>query len=345
MLGILGNRKPQEAAVRRALEDLPHQGIASVLIEGRAVTAVLSVEQGHADESLRLDAEKRLYALKGVDRASVILTAERAPSTKHGKPMKRPSGPIELPVKHIIAVASGKGGVGKSTVAINLAAGLTILGFKVGLLDADIYGPSLPRLTGMRDQKPERVNEKIIPIEAHGMKLMSMGFLVDEEAPMIWRGPMIQSAIKQLLSDVDWRGNDVLVIDLPPGTGDAQLTLAQQVAMTGAVIVSTPQDIALVDARKGLEMFRKTNVPILGVVENMSYFCCPSCGTRSEIFGHGGARDSAAAANVAFLGEIPLDPQIRQLSDEGKPVVLTEPHAQQAKAFMAIAKTIAAGLS
>lgn len=333
MLGILGNRKPNEAQIRQILAGL---AVSSVIIEGRAVTAVLEVEGAGPHETLRHEAEKRILSVKGVERASVVLTAERTTE----KQTKKPSGGIDVPVGTIIAVASGKGGVGKSTVAINLAAGLSTLGLKVGLLDADIYGPSLPRMAGVRDRKPERENEKIIPIEAHGLKLMSMGFLVNEESPMIWRGPMIQSALKQLLRDVAWEGCDVLIIDMPPGTGDAQLTLAQQVHLSGVVIVSTPQDIALIDAKKGLEMFRKVDVKILGIVENMSYFCCPSCGHRAEIFSHGGAREEALAAKVPFLGEIPLDPEIRKLSDAGTPIVLERPESDQAKAFMAIAQSI-----
>lgn len=339
MLSFLGNRKPTENSIREALEGLPHDGVASVLIEKGSVSAVLTVLGQGPHETLRKEAEARITRLKGVKDVQIILTAEKA-AMKHGQPARKPSGPLEVPVKNIIAVASGKGGVGKSTVAINLAAALSQLGLKVGILDADIYGPSLPRMAGVRDQKPDRINEKMIPIEAHGMKMMSMGFLVNEEAPMIWRGPMVQSALKQLLGDVAWEGCDVLVIDLPPGTGDAQLTLAQQVAMTGAVIVSTPQDIALLDAKKGLEMFRKTNVPILGVVENMSYYCCDNCGTRADIFGHGGAREAAIAAGVPFLGEIPLHAEIRKLSDDGTPIVIAKPESEQAAAFKKIAQSI-----
>lgn len=341
MLSFLGNRKPTEISIRKALEGLPHDGVASVLIEKDSVTAVLTVLTQGPHETLRREAHARIARLNGVKDVQIILTAEKS-AMKHGQPAKKPSGPLAVPVKNIIAVASGKGGVGKSTVAINLAAALSLLGLKVGVLDADIYGPSLPRMAGVRDQKPDRVNEKMIPIDAHGMKMMSMGFLVNEEAPMIWRGPMVQSALKQLLGDVAWEGCDVLVIDLPPGTGDAQLTLAQQVAMTGAVIVSTPQDIALLDAKKGLEMFRKVNVPILGVVENMSYFCCENCGARADIFGHGGARDAALAAGVPFLGEIPLHAEVRRLSDEGMPITIAKPDSEHARAFMDIAKKIQA---
>ena len=341
MLSFLGNRKPDEKAVLAALDGMVCCDIASVLIEGAAVSVVVNVDKIAPHEALQQEIEKRVMAIKGVARVSVILTAERAPPSDKGK---KPTGMIDVPVGHIIAVASGKGGVGKSTVAINLAAGLAAKGMKVGLLDADIYGPSLPRLAGMRDAKPERINEKIIPIEAHGLKLMSMGFLVDEAAPMIWRGPMVQSAVQQLLRDVDWSGLDVLVLDLPPGTGDVQLTLAQKVAITGAVVVSTPQDIALIDARKGLEMFRKTGVPILGIVENMSYFCCENCGTRADIFGHGGAKDEAAKAGVPFLGEIPLHAAIRAQSDAGVPIVISAPASVQAQAFMAVATIVMSAL-
>ncbi len=213
----------------------------------------------------------------------------------------------------IIAVASGKGGVGKSTTALNLALGLRDLGLKVGLLDADIYGPSVPRLTGVL-QKPQLNDaKKMIPISRFGIPLMSIGFLVGEETPMVWRGPMVMSAVRQMLWDVDWGVLDVLVVDMPPGTGDAQLTLAQQVPLRGAVIVSTPQDLALIDARRGIAMFSKVNVPTLGIVENMSYFQCPECGTRSDIFGHGGARHEAERLNVPFLGEIPLHMAIRSI--------------------------------
>ena len=243
----------------------------------------------------------------------------------------------------VIAVASGKGGVGKSTVAVNLALGLARLGLKVGLLDADIYGPSLPRLLDIR-HKPDSDGKKIKPIEKYGIKTMSMGFLVKEDEAMIWRGPMVQSALTQMLNDVTWAPLDVLVLDMPPGTGDAQLTIAQRAPLKGAVIVSTPQDIALIDARKGIAMFKKTQVPILGVVENMSVFVCPDCGHAHHIFGHGGARETAEKVGAPFLGEIPLVPRIRETSDAGTPVMVAMPDGPEALAFLAVAEKVAAAL-
>ncbi len=238
----------------------------------------------------------------------------------------------------IIAVASGKGGVGKSTVAVNLALGLAALGLKVGILDADIYGPSMPRLLGLRG-RPEALGGRVLkPLERFGLKVMSIGFLVEEETPMIWRGPMVQSALVQMLREVAWGELDVLVVDMPPGTGDAQLTMAQQVPLAGAVIVSTPQDLALIDARKGLAMFQRVDVPVLGIVENMSYFVCPHCGERTDIFGHGGAEHEAARIGVPFLGAVPLHMRIRELSDAGTPVAAAEPQGEHAAAFRRIAE-------
>jgi ATP-binding protein involved in chromosome partitioning len=258
-----------------------------------------------------------------------------APQGGAQSPMARQS---EIPgVAAVIAVASGKGGVGKSTTALNLALGLRDLGLKVGLLDADIYGPSVPRLTGLHE-KPELDGErKMIPLRRFGLAIMSIGFLVEEETAMIWRGPMVMSAVTQMLRDVAWGQLDVLVVDMPPGTGDAQLTLAQNVPLKGAVIVSTPQDLSLIDARRGLAMFRKVNVPVLGIVENMSYFQCPHCGTKSDIFGHGGARHEAEKLGVPFLGEIPLHMAIRASSDAGSPVVDSEPDGPHAAIYRAIA--------
>ena len=243
-------------------------------------------------------------------------------------------------IRSIIAVASGKGGVGKSTTAVNLALGLQALGLKVGVLDADIYGPSMPRLLGLSG-KPETVDGRTMkPLEGHGLKVMSIGFLVEEETPMIWRGPMVQSAITQMLRDVLWGELDVLLVDMPPGTGDAQLTMAQQVPLAGAVIVSTPQDLALIDARKGLNMFKKVDVPLLGIIENMSYFVAPDTGTRYDIFGHGGAQREANRLGVPFLGEVPLVMAIRELSDAGTPITVAEPTSPQAEAYRAIAAKV-----
>ncbi|TIW91809.1 MAG: Mrp/NBP35 family ATP-binding protein, partial [Mesorhizobium sp.] len=243
-------------------------------------------------------------------------------------------------IEAIIAVASGKGGVGKSTTAVNIALGLAANGLRVGVLDADIYGPSMPRLLNIHG-RPQTVDGKVLkPMENYGLKVMSMGFLVDEETPMIWRGPMVMSALTQMLREVEWGPLDVLVVDMPPGTGDAQLTMAQQVPLAGAVIVSTPQDLALIDARKGLNMFRKVDVPLLGIVENMSYFLAPDTGKRYDIFGHGGARREAERLGVTFLGEVPLEMGIRESSDAGTPVVVSKPDGAEAKIYRDIASKV-----
>jgi ATP-binding protein involved in chromosome partitioning len=320
----------------------------------------VDASEARAWESVRAEAEAVVRAIPGVTTAMVALTAERkagatappspphrhAPGVPHvsshrppqqpasGSPMSRQA---EIPgIAAVIAVASGKGGVGKSTTALNLALGLRDLGLRVGLLDADIYGPSVPRLTGIREKPQLNDDKKMIPIVRFGLAIMSIGFLVEEETAMIWRGPMVMSAITQMLRDVAWGTLDVLVVDMPPGTGDAQLTLAQNVPLKGAVIISTPQDLSLIDARRGLAMFKKVNVPVLGIVENMSYFQCPQCGTRSDIFGHGGARHEAERLGVPFLGEIPLHMSIRVTSDSGTPVVESEPDGPHAAIYRAI---------
>ncbi|HEV2563414.1 MAG TPA: Mrp/NBP35 family ATP-binding protein [Rhizomicrobium sp.] len=299
--------------------------------------------RGPAAEPLRKACEDAVAKLPGVLSVTAVLTAHNeAPGAKrphqHGEQRVAAAG---IPgVAAIIAVASGKGGVGKSTVAVNLALGLSKLGLKVGLMDADIYGPSVPRLLNITE-KPDSDGKMLQPIVKLGIKTMSIGFMVDQDTPMIWRGPMVQSALTQMMSDVAWAPLDVLVLDMPPGTGDAQLTIAQRVPLKGAVIVSTPQDIALIDARKGLAMFRKTQVPILGIVENMSTFFCPSCGHETQIFGHGGARATAAELDAPFLGEIPLVPSIRETSDAGTPIVALRPESREAQAFLDIARLVA----
>jgi ATP-binding protein involved in chromosome partitioning len=342
--------------------DLVKQGLVSEIVINRGkVYFAISVDPARAGEleALRKTAEKAVAEVPGVESVTVTLTADRVPSDGNGRSQAAPQGsPFTRPgaardarhrqggvpgVANIIAVASGKGGVGKSTVAVNFALALNERGLRVGILDADIYGPSMPRLLGLKGQ-PQQVADKLAPMEAYGLKAMSMGFLVDEETPMIWRGPMVMSALSQMLKDVAWGELDVLVVDMPPGTGDAQLTMAQQVPLAGAVIVSTPQDLALIDARKGLNMFRKVNVPVLGLVENMSTFVCPHCGERSDIFGHGGARSEATRLGVPFLGEVPLLPAIRETSDEGRPVVATAPSSPAAEAFRAIAARAVAAL-
>jgi len=277
---------------------------------------------------LRQQAEQAVMNVKGVHQVTAILTAEKPQTQTVREAANDPHGmnknpPLKLPIKKIIVVASGKGGVGKSTVAVNIAAALAKAGQSVGLLDADIYGPSVPRLTGLPYQKPALDQDKnLIPFEAHGLKIMSIGFMVEQDTPMIWRGPMVQSAIYQMFRDVAWGSEkaplDILVVDMPPGTGDAQLTLAQKVPVDGAVIVSTPQDLALLDAVKAIEMFKKTDVPLLGLVENMSTHICSHCGHEEPIFGHGGAKVEARKRGVPFLGEIPLDIRIRENSDAGK---------------------------
>lgn len=303
-------------------------------------------------EPLRLAAEKATLGVPGVKAAVVALTANSRPSNTSNTPAPKapPSAPRPAPqqqakagvpgIGSIIAVASGKGGVGKSTSAVNLALGLQALGLRVGVLDADIYGPSVPRLLGISGRPKQGEGRTIMPMENYGLKVMSMGFLVDEEAAMIWRGPMVQSALMQMLREVVWGELDVLVLDMPPGTGDVQLTIAQQVPLAGAVIVSTPQDLALIDARKGITMFRKVEVPLLGVIENMSYFIAPDTGKRYDIFGHGGAQAEAERIGVPFLGAVPLTMSIRETSDAGTPIVVSEPDGPQAQSYREIAQKV-----
>ena len=318
--------------------------VSGIVIKDGHIGFSIEIDPALANQSdeLRREAEDVVSSLSGVLSATAILTAHKAASTLEPLPRSKPEAsrnPPLKPAKHVIAVASGKGGVGKSTTAINIALALKQMGLLVGILDADIYGPSLPRLLGT-SRKPEYYDKKLVPLDVWGLQTMSIGFLVEPESPTIWRGPMVMSAIEQMLRDVLWTDLDVLVIDLPPGTGDAQLTLCQRASLSGAVIVSTPQDLALIDARKGLNMFRKVDVPILGIIENMSYFICPDCGSRHDVFSTGGAEKEAAKLDVAFLGGIPLDMTIRQTSDAGEPIVATQPENPHSKAYSSIALKI-----
>jgi ATP-binding protein involved in chromosome partitioning len=299
------------------------------------VTLAIKREEAAQLEPLRAKIETSLGAMAGVKNASVVFTAHR-----EAAPAPKPAEAVLPGVKRVIAVASGKGGVGKSTVAVNLAVALAQSGLKTGLLDADIYGPSLPRMLGIT-RKPEVKDGKMLPLHAWGVACMSIGFLVDEETAMVWRGPMVMGALNQMLGQVEWGELDVLVIDMPPGTGDAQLTLAQKANLFGAVIVSTPQDIALLDARRGVKMFEQVRVPVLGIVENMSYFSCPNCNHRTDVFGHGGAEAEAARIGVPFLGAVPLLLQIRETGDEGAPVSASAPASEAGLAFANIAGSVA----
>lgn len=340
-------------------EHAPEGSLESMSGEGGDVFIVLAIDPADASEmeAKIQTCERQISALKGISSVKIMLTAHSEtptapkphsppppPSTSSsggghrplptGSPGAQP-GEILAGVKRVIAVASGKGGVGKSTVSVNLALALKAKGLSVGLLDADIYGPSLPVMLGV-DRKPDSDGDKLLPLEVYGLKTMSIGYLAGGKMAMIWRGPMVMGALGQMLGDVDWGELDVMIVDMPPGTGDAHLTLVQKVNLSGAVIVSTPQEVALADARRGIAMFERTDVPILGVIENMSYLELPG-GERMEIFGHGGARTTAEETGVPFLGEIPLDMKIREHADRGTPVVIAEPDSTQAKVFLDIA--------
>jgi ATP-binding protein involved in chromosome partitioning len=348
------------AALKRVVDPDRRQDIVALnMISGLVVKnghVGFSIEvdpaRGPALEPLRKAAERAIEGLPGVLSVTAVLTADKAPgaSTQPARaagagPAGHASGPggkqLVPGIKAIVAVASGKGGVGKSTTATNLALALSTRGLKIGILDADIYGPSQPRMMGISGRPQSSDGKTLMPMENFGVKCMSMGFLVPEDTPMIWRGPMVMGALEQMLRDVVWGELDVLVVDMPPGTGDAQLTISQRVPLAGAVIVSTPQDIALIDARKGLNMFRKVDVPVLGIIENMSYHICSNCGHREEIFGHGGARREAEKLGVEFLGEIPLHVAIRETSDGGRPIVVSQPDSAHAKAYQHIAERVA----
>ncbi len=325
--------------------------VRSVKCDGGTVTIQLDLRTGDRSVlgSLRESVQAAVAALEGVDSVEVrvggaqdglrMAQADSATGTAQATGLEDDLLPG---VRNVIAVASGKGGVGKSTVAVNLAIALARAGATVGLLDADIYGPSIPIMLGLIDSKPsvDGGAQKLLPFERYGIRFMSLGFMVDRNSPVIWRGPMVMKALEQLMRDVAWGDLDVLVVDMPPGTGDAQLTLSQKVSLAGAVIVTTPQDVALADAVKGVAMFQKVEVPILGIVENMSFFCCPGCGTRSEIFGHGGGEAAAKRLEVPFLGEIPLDGAIRDSGDAGRPITVAAPDSDNSRVFDAIASEI-----
>ena len=351
---------PTPDQIRAVLATIPTPGgqqdvvsaglVDSVETREGLVHVALRTDRAHAGamEAVRAAAQSALARQPGVTNAAVVLTAHRPPAPESAappaaKPAPAPKAPLLPHVKHIVAVASGKGGVGKSTTAVNLAVSLAQRGLRVGLLDADVYGPSLPRMLGI-DTKPEVRDGKMLPIPAWGLQAMSIGFLVDADAAMIWRGPMVMSALEQMMGQVAWGALDILIVDMPPGTGDAQLTMAQRISLAGAVIVSTPQDIALIDARRGVRMFEKTLVPILGIVENMSAFCCPNCGHETPLFGHGGARREAETLGVPFLGEIPLLLDIRMTADAGTPISASDPDSPAAAAFSALAARVWAGL-
>jgi ATP-binding protein involved in chromosome partitioning len=325
------------AAVRDATtgRDLVASGFVEAIVarDGMVqVTLAVPRERARQMEPVRAAAEAAVARLPGVRSATVVLTAHNPAA-----PPSAPERPALLPgVAHIIAVASGKGGVGKSTTAVNLAVALAAQGLATGLLDADIYGPSLPQMLGTHE-KPRVTGQRIHPIQRWGLRAMSIGFLVEQETPMVWRGPMVMGALEQMMGQVEWGTLDVLVVDMPPGTGDAQLTMSQRVPLAGAVIVSTPQDVALIDARRGVRMFEKVNVPVLGLIENMSFFCCPACGHREDIFGSGGAEREAARLGVEFLGALPLKLAIRELADAGTPIVAARPDSEEAAQYRAIA--------
>jgi ATP-binding protein involved in chromosome partitioning len=315
--------------------------IKDVRVIGNKVAFTLELTSGACPMKKEIEdaARKAVAAIPGVEEVRVEPTTKAKPEDifKHRKPIPG--------VKHTIAVASGKGGVGKSTISVNLALALKKTGAKVGILDIDIYGPSIPKMMGATGPLPATPDERLIPLASHGVKLVSVGFILDEETPLIWRGPLVMQLVQQFLKGVEWTDLDYLVIDLPPGTGDAQLTLVQTIPLSGSVIVTTPQDVALIDARRAIRMFGEVQVPILGIIENMSFFVCPHCGERTEVFSHGGGVMTSEKYNVPFLGKIPLDMEIRKCGDEGRPIVDANPDSPQTKAFIEIAEELAGKLT
>ena len=324
--------------------------IREISLQGCTIRVVLSARDQSPEASQAVAEEIRSRIKAEHEKFVADIELEPPPPSRAGaspasqaRQAQAPSGPEQaIPgVRHIVAVGSGKGGVGKSTVAVNLALALQKLGHRVGIMDADVYGPSLPLLMGTSEKPKVAARNRIVPLEVHGVQLMSMGFLVDEDAPVIWRGPMVMKLIQQFLDGVEWREADFLVVDLPPGTGDTQLTLVQSTRLSGAVIVTTPQDLALLDAVRAAQMFRKVDVPVLGIVENMSVFVCPKCGEESHIFGRGGGRREAERLGIPFLGSVPLNPAIREGSDTGRPIVVVDPEAPETKTFLQIAERVA----
>jgi len=347
---------PIEAQVWEALRHIRYPGMSrdivsfgfvqGVAVSGGAVTVDLkmSTHNPQAAEQVRTEVETAVMGVDGVSGVEARLDVVKPPPAHQGAQQAVSQSPELIPeVAHVVAVASGKGGVGKSTVAANLAVRLAQLGHTVGLLDADIYGPSVPMMFGISERPRVREN-RILPFEKYGIKLMSLGFVLDADTPVIWRGPMVMKGIEQMLGDVEWGALDYLIVDLPPGTGDAQLTITQRVPLSGAVIVTTPQDVALIDARKGLAMFRKVNVPVVGIVENMSSFVCPHCGEETAVFKRGGGERTASELGTSFLGRIPLDPAIVEGGDAGEPIVVAQPEGVHAEAFRRVAEAVTAAV-
>ena len=307
-----------------------------VLKDGHANIALnINPKEESKYNNLSLSLNEALKNIDGLLSINIVLTAEKKSNIEKNEKRR-----FQINAKNIIAIASGKGGVGKSTFAVNTAVALKKLGHNVGILDADIYGPSIPRMMNISEKPKTNENNKLVPIEKYGIKCMSIGFLIGEDTPTIWRGPMIMKALEQMFNGVEWGNLDYLIIDLPPGTGDAQITLAQSSKLSGSIIVSTPQDIALIDARKAINMFKRVDVPVLGVVENMSYFICSNCDERHEIFSYGGAKKEAEKFETNFLGELPIDKNLRIHSDEGEPVCISEPESDIAKMYIKIAKNL-----